>query len=199
MRQRLVLAALVPAVVTLAGMSTASAAPVSGAPANAHGQCVSESAKVGSPGGRSAVAKHKGTCTPPLTCAESGAVDRDSARNTVTVSAKPATLGSSLECATGIRVVEGLTTISFDYEPGADTVTCGNGAPRLFVVIDDGDETTDDVVENTHDGNADCIDGAVSYTIQTSGTVTKVGFVHDIGTGSVTYSNAKIGGVTLNI
>jgi hypothetical protein len=126
-------------------------------------------------------------------------VHRDSAANTVEVSASPATAGSSLECATNIAVTGGLSTVTFSYEAGEETQTCGNGVPRLFVVIADTDEDTKDITENTHDFNLDCGDGEVTYTIQASGTVAKVGFVFDALEGSVTYSKATVGGVTLDI
>ena len=206
MRQRLVLAALVPLVLALGGIGTASAAPTIGDTPVNHGQCVKESPQPHSKGGRSATAKSKVPCTPPppLTCTENqnptdaDTVIRDSANNTVTItgSGDPSP-GSSLECETSIPVTAG-QTISFSYTMGAGTSPCGGGVPRLFVVFADG--TTS---ENTINSDPECANstpGAVSYTLTNSGTVTAVGFVYDRGdAGSVTYSNAKVGGVTLDI
>jgi hypothetical protein len=198
LRHRLALAALVPVVLALGGMSTAQAAPTSGAPANTHGQCVSESAKAGDQG-RSAVAKKKGTCTPPLVCTRNGDVELDSARNTVAVTDVDAPTpeefgGSSLQCEADLTVVAG-DRITFDYT--IENGSCGGGIPRIYVVID-GD------YYNTFDGNpGQCgVNGTVTYTISVSGTITEVAFVSDRQDGAystVTYSNAKIAGLTLNI
>lgn len=196
MRRRLALTALVPVVLALGGMSAAQAAPFSGAPSNAHGQCVSESAKAGGQGGRSTVARDKGTCTPPLACTENNDVDRDSRTNTVTIAGSPATLGSSLECETDIEVTAGVSAVSFTFDFADENQTCGGGVPRLFVVIDE-------VYYNTNDGDPECTraDGdTITYTIPVTGTVTQVGFVYDENdTRSVTYSDATVAGVTLNI
>jgi len=200
LRHRLVLAALVPAVVVLGGLTTAQAAPTSGAPSNAHGQCVSESPKGGGQGGRSAVARTKDTCTPPLVCTENedtpGTVTRNSRENTVTITGSgPGSPGSALQCATGIRVTAG-DTVSFSYELAEGTDPCGGGVPRLFVVLDG-------QYYNTFDGDPDCSEAngnTITYAVPVGGTVTEVGFVYDRGdVGSVTYSNATIDGVTLNI
>jgi hypothetical protein len=181
-------------------MSGAQAAPFSGAPSNAHGQCVSESAKAGGQGGRSAVARDKDTCTPPLQCTENedapGTVTRNSRNNTVTVTGSgPGSAGSNLACATNIEVTEG-ETLSFTYELGANTDPCGGGVPRMYVLVG----TT---YYNTIDGDPECseADGnTITYTIPVTGTVTEVGFVYDRGDeGSVTYSDATVGGVALNI
>ena len=192
MRHRLVLAALVPVVVALGGMSTASAAPWAGTPTN-HGQCVSESPQ----GSRSVTAKSKDSCTLPLRCEENedtpNTVTRDSAKNTVTVAGSGAgSAGSNLACATNIAVSAG-DTITFDYDVTGAPDVCGGGVPRVYVVIGG-------TYYNTHDDNPGCLPGEVTYVIPVSGTVTEVGFVYDRGdSGSVTYSNTKIGGVALNI
>jgi hypothetical protein len=206
-RHRLVLAlvpvVLVPVVLALGGVSVAQAAPFSGAPANAHGQCVSESSNAAGQGGRSAVAKQKGSCTPPLVCTENESpgggdtVIRNSRENTVTVSGSGnPSPGSSLECATGIPVTGGESTVRFTYALGEGTDDCGGGVPRMFVVIDG-------QVYDTITGDPECSEAVgttVTYTIPVTGTVTTVGFVYDRQDfGSVTYSDATIGGVSLNI
>jgi hypothetical protein len=194
LRHRLVLAALVPVVVALGGLGTAHAAPSSGTVAN-HGQCVRESPQSHGAGGRSATAKSKGSCTLPLSCVENNDVQLDSARNTVTVSGSPDTDGSSLECAANIAVRAG-DTVSFTYELGDDTDDCGGGVARMFVVIGG-------KYYNTIDGDPECDNATgntITYEIPVTGTVTQIGFVYDrADEGSATYSNAKIGGVTLNI
>lgn len=200
MRHRLALAALVPVVVALGGIGTAHAAPSSGAaPAN-HGTCVSESPQTG-PGGRATTAKDKNACPVPLVCRENEAgqntVVRNRADDEVTIFGSGAgTAGSSLECRTSIPVVTG-DTISFSYELGEDTDPCGGGVPRLFIQFEDG------TYENTINSDPQCAaqdDGTVEYTILGTGTVIQVGFVYDRGdTGSVTYSDAVVGDVTLNI
>jgi hypothetical protein len=207
-RQRFVLAALVPVVVALGGIGTASAAPTAGDTPVNHGQCVKESPQPTGKGGRSAAAKSKVPCTPPtpLTCIENedtpGTVTRDSANNTVTISGSGGTpeepsAGSSFECATDIAVTAG-QTISFSYTLGAGTSPCGGGVPRVFVLFADG--TTS---ENTVDIDPQCENsppGTVTYTLANSGTITTVGFVYDRqDLGSVTYSNATVGGVTLDV
>lgn len=199
MRHRLALAALVPFVVVLGGVSTAQAVPTSGAPNNAHGQCVSESAKAGQ-GGRSAAAREKGNCTPPLVCTENGNVELDSRRNTVTITgtgpySEPDSVGSSLECGTDIDVEAG-DEVSFTYELGEGTAPCGGGVPRIFVVVG-GNNYNNTILDPTC---ADADGNTVTFTIPENGTVTQVGFVYDRGdTGSATFSKATVGGVTLNI
>jgi hypothetical protein len=200
LRSRLALAALVPVVVALGGMSTASAAPSSGmTPAN-HGQCVKESPQPTGAGGRSATAKSKSSCTLPLSCVENedigDAVTRNEAENTVTIDATgEGVLGSSLQCAARIPVTAG-DTITFEYELGEDTAACSGGVPRVYVVIGG-------TYYNTFDGDIDCseqVGDRITYTLPVSGTVTEIGFVYDRGDeGSVTYSKATIGGATLNI
>jgi hypothetical protein len=201
-RHRLVLA-LVPVVLAFGGASVAQAAPTSGAPANAHGQCISESPKPAGQGGRSAVAKEKGSCTPPLVCTENESpaggdtVVRNSRENTVTVSGSGnPSPGSSLECATSIPVTGGVSTVRFTYALGEGTDDCGGGVPRMFVVIGG-------KVYETINWDPECSQAAgstVTYTIPVSGTVTTVGFVYDRqDVGSVTYSNASVGGLELNI
>ena len=199
MRQRLVLAALVPVVVALGGIGTAHAAPYSGAPANAHGQCVSESPHAAGKGGRSATATSKGSCTPPLRCEEKEGGDntvvRNSAANAVTITGTNG-LGSSLECQTDISVVAGQkVTVSSTVSGGA---VCGAGSPRLFVGFEDAALTD----ENTFDGNpGQCGEnGTVTYTVKATGTVNEVYFVYDNSAGgTVTFSNAKVGDLTLYI
>lgn len=199
MRYRIALAAAVPAAVILGGLGTAHAVPTVGdAPAN-HGQCVSDSAKPAGKGGRSEVARAKGTCTVPLVCTENedgeDTVVRDETNNTVTVTGSgPGSAGSSLACATDIEVVPG-TVVSFTYTlDGTEGAPCTGGVPRVYVLIG----TT---YHNTHDANPDCRpDGTVSFSIPEGGTITEVGFVYDRGdTGSVTYRNTTIGGIALNI
>ena len=196
MRHRLVLAALVPAVVALGGMSAASAAPMSGTSGGTaanHGQCVSESPQ----GSRSVTARSKGSCTVPLRCEENedtpNTVTRDSANNTVTVAGSgPGSAGSNLACATDIAVTAG-DTVTFDYDVTGAPDVCGGGVPRIYVLIAG-------TYYNTQDGNLGCLPGTVTYAIPVSGTITEVGFVYDRGdTASVTYSNTKIDGVALNI
>ena len=146
-------------------------------------------------GGGSAVAQQKGDCTSQLVCTENGIVVRDSATNTVTFTGN-ATGGSSLECATSIQVVAGQSTVTFTYEFAEGTDPCGGGVPRLLVVIDGQYYTT-------FDGDTDCSEAngsTIAYTIPVTGTVTRVGLVYDRGdSGSVTYSNATVGDVTLYI
>ena len=202
MRKRLALLVLTPLVLTLGGPSTASAAPTSGAPANAHGQCVAESAKSGGAGGRSTIARKKGTCTPPLRCteteAEPGTVTRNSRKNTVTVAGSgPGSAGSNLACATRIAVSTG-DTVTFDYDITGAPDVCGGGVPRIYVLIDGKHYNTHD--DDAGVPNPDCLPGKVTYEIPVNGTITEVGFVYDRGDNfSVTYSNTKIDGVTLNI
>jgi hypothetical protein len=193
MRRRLVITAAIPlAIIGFGGMAPALAAP----PAN-HGQCVSSTPKPDGSPGRSVVAKNKSACTVPaplpLKCVEYGTVELDSATNEVTVTGSPATLGSSLTCVTNIDVVAG-NTISFNYTLGEGTDPCGGGVPRMYAVIDGiGYNTFDD------DPN-ECDDDTGSLVLPVGGTVTEVGFVYDRGDlGSVTYSNAKVGTVTLDI
>jgi hypothetical protein len=193
-RLRLALAALVPVVVALGGMSTAQAAPTVGDTPVNHGSCVSEAPQHGAQGGRSGAARSTSSCTVPLRCVENedtpGTVTRHSATNTVTVAGSGAdSAGSDLTCATSIAVTTG-DTVTFDYT-GVDA--CGGGVPRVYVVIAG-------KYYNTHDDNPDCLPGTVSYSIPVSGTITEVGFVYDRqDTGSVTYSNTAIDGVPLNI
>jgi hypothetical protein len=176
------------------GTTAAQAAPEA-APAN-HGQCVSSSDKPSSEGGRSGIARDKGGCPAPLTCTTSGNVVLDSATNTVKITGTgPGTAGSSLECATNIPVTTG-QQVTFNYELGAGTNPCGGGVPRMFVLING-------TYYNTIDSDPECSSqapGTVTFTIPVTGTVTSVGFVYDRGdTGSVTYTNATVGGVVLDI
>jgi hypothetical protein len=125
-----------------------------------------------------------------------GTVARNSRENTVTITGSgPGSLGSALQCATDIRVTAG-DTVAFSYELAEGTAPCGGGVPRLFVVI--GGQ-----YYNTLDGEPDCSEAhgnTITYAVPVGGTVTEVGFVYDRGdAGSVTYSDATIGGVTLNI
>jgi hypothetical protein len=125
-----------------------------------------------------------------------GTVTRNARENTVTITGSgPGSLGSALQCATDIRVTAG-DTVSFSYELAEGTDPCGGGVPRLFVVIDG-------QYYNTFDGDPDCSEAngnTITYAVPVSGTVTEVGFVYDRGDfGSVTYSNATVGGVALNI
>jgi hypothetical protein len=199
LRHRIAFAALIPLAVALTGIGTAQAAPPTSGPAN-HGQCVSESPRPDGPGGRSATAKSKSTCTLPLTCVENeggeDTVVRDSRANTVTIAGSgPGSAGSSLECTTNIRVEAG-DTVSFTYALGSNTVPCGGGVPRMFVIVDgDPYETINwDPECSQANGNT------VTYTLPEGGTVTQVGFVYDRGDfGSITYSDATVGGVALNI
>ena len=199
MGKRLAVVAVFFLVAALGGLGTAQAKPDAGK-AN-HGQCVSSSPQPDGKGGRSATAQEKGACTPELVCTENentpGTVTRNSPENTVTISGSgPGSAGSSLECGTSIDVVAGESTVTFTYELGAGTAPCGGGVPRIFIVID-GD------YYNTIDGDPECSEAngnTVTYTIPVTGTVTQVGFVYDRGdTGSVTYSDATVGDVTLNI
>jgi hypothetical protein len=195
MRSRFALAAVVVLIAALAGVGTAQAKPTAGQ-AN-HGQCVSSSPQPDGKGGRSAVAHQKGSCTPQLACTENGIVVRDSATNTVTITGTGAgTPGSSLECTTSIQVTGGESTISFTYDFADGTDPCGGGVPRLFVRIGE-------TYYNTFDDDSDCseADGnRITYTIPVTGTVTQVGFVYDRGdNGSITYSDATVGGITINI
>lgn len=169
-----------------------------------HGQCVSSSARPDGAGGRSAVARDKGPCDGPgaqLVCAQNGpagTVVLDSRLNTVTITGSgPGSLGSSLECTTSIPVTAG-QTLSFTYTLGAGTAPCGGGVPRMFAVLaPDGGGAP--ITVNTFD-NGTCDPSTGSVTFAQSGTVTTVGFVYDRGDlGSVTYSNATLGGVPLNI
>ena len=161
---------------------------------------MSESPKAGGSGGRSVVARTKDTCRPPLLCTENentpGTVTRTSRKNTVTVTGSgPGSAGSALQCATDIAVTAG-DTVSFSYELAEGTDPCGGGVPRLYVLIGD-------TYHNTFDGDTDCSEAngsTITYRIPVRGTVSEVGFVHDRGDfGSVTYSDATVGGVTLNI
>jgi hypothetical protein len=203
LRHRFVFAAVFTAGVALSGIGTAHAAPVGATDTANHGQCVSNSPQPSGPGGRSVVAKDKSTCGnshPTLTCTENedggNTVVRNSADDTVTITGSGAgSAGSSLECTTAIPVTAG-QTVSFSYTLPPGTNPCGAGVPRLFVVIGGS-------YYNTIDADPECAHqtpGTVTYTIPVTGTVTQVGFVYDRGdTGSVTYSNATIGGVALNI
>jgi len=176
------------------GTTAAQAAPEA-APAN-HGQCVSSSEQPSGAGGRSEIAQDKSGCPAPLTCTATGTVALDSATNTVKVTGTgPNSAGSSLECATSIPVTSG-QQVTFNYVLGDGAAPCGGGVPRLFVQING-------TYYNTIDGNPECAGqapGTVTYTIPVSGTVTSVGFVYDRGDfGSVTYTNATVGGVVLDI
>ena len=192
MRHRLALAALVPVVLALGGMGTAQAAPSAGTAVN-HGSCVSESSQ----GARSAAARSTDSCTVPLRCEENedtpGAVTRDSKNNAVTVAGSgPGSDGSNLACATNIQVSAG-DTVTFDYDVTGAPDVCGGGVPRVYVLIAG-------TYYNTHDGNVGCLPGTVTYSVPKSGTITEVAFIYDRGDAfSVTYSNTKIDGVTLNI
>jgi len=68
--------------------------------------------------------------------------------------------------------------------------------PRLFVVI--GGQ-----YYNTFDGDPDCGEAhgnTITYALPVGGTVAAVGFVYDRGdVGSVTYRDATVAGVTLDI
>jgi hypothetical protein len=176
------------------GATPATAAPES-APAN-HGNCVSGSEKPDGPGGRSEVAKQKGDCPAPLTCVSIGLVEVNSPADEVTVTGTgPGTAGSALQCETSIDVTAG-DTASFTYVLGEGTDPCGGGVPRLYFLIDG-------TYYNTIDGDPECSQAAgntVTYTFPVTGTVTEVGFVYDRGdNGYVTYSDATVGEVTLNI
>jgi hypothetical protein len=139
------------------------------------------------------------TSTPqPLECVENetGAdtVQRDSAANTVTViGSGPGSPGSALQCAVSIEVAAD-QTISFSYTVGEGTAPCGGGVPRMYVLIDG-------TYYNTFDDDPnECSATVGSLELPVGGTVTEVGFVYDRGdTGSVTYSNAMVGGVVLDI
>jgi len=209
LRSRIILAVVPAAALVFAGIGTAQAVPTAGDKAGNHGQCVSQSAQPAGKGGRSATARPGGSCTVPatLTCVENealpGTVVRDSSQDTVTIAGSPGTDGSSLECDTAIVVNQG-DIISFTYALGEGTAPCGGGVPRMFVAIDGAySNPIDGTRYNTIDGDPECsqADGnTVTYVLPAGGTVTQVGFVYDRGdTGSVTYSNAKVGGVSLNI
>jgi hypothetical protein len=192
----------------------AAADPPDDRPMN-HGQCVSSSEQPDGEGGRSEVARGNEQCPKPggepepepdpepLVCTENGNVDLDSAANTVTISSGVPE-GSSLECETTIEVVEG-DTLTFTYS--LEGATCGGGVPRLFIEMDDGTfhNTFDDYGPNPLEGACgegavgEATEGTVTYTIVDPGTVTAVGFVYDVGTGSVTYSGAELAGETLDI
>ena len=193
MRSRLTLAALVLVALAAGGAGTAQAKPSASDKPGNHGQCVSSSPQPDSKGGRSVVAKNRSTCTPQLACEVIGDVRLDSARNTVAVTdADPA--GSALQCAADIAVTAG-DLITFDYT--IENGSCGGGIPRIYVVIGG-------TFYNTFDDQpGQCgVGGSVTYAIPATGTVTEVGFVSDSRTGldsTVTYRNAKIDGVTLNI
>ena len=201
--RRLALLAIFFVVAALGGLGTAQAKPMEGGPSN-HGQCVSNSAQPSGKGGRSEVAKQSSECAKPpaqLDCVENentpGTVDLDSDENTVTVTGSgPGSLGSSLACETAIPVVAGESTVTFTYTLGEGTDPCGGGVPRMYVLING-------TYYNTIDGDPQCEDAAgntVTYTIPVTGTVTEVGFVYDRGdNGSITYSDATVGNVTLNI
>jgi hypothetical protein len=176
------------------GTTAAQAAPES-APAN-HGNCVSGTENPDGPGGRSEIAKDKSECPAPVSCTTIGLVDLDSANNEVTVTGTgPGTAGSALQCETSIDVTAG-DTASFTYELGEGTDPCGGGVPRLYFLIDG-------IYYNTIDGDPECSEAAgntVTYTFPVTGTVTEVGFVYDRGdNGSVTYSDATVGDVEINI
>jgi hypothetical protein len=190
--------------VTLGGVGTAQAVPNARVAPAHHGPCVSASAQPGGTGGRSTVAKEKNTCgnsRPTLSCTENedgdNTVIRNSAKDTVTITGSGSgSAGSALECTTDIPVTAG-QAVSFAFTLGAGTAPCGGGVPRVFVVIGD-------AYYNTIDGDPQCehsgADGTVTYALPVTGTVTRVGCVYDRGdTGSVTYSNATVGGVPLNI
>jgi hypothetical protein len=197
MRRRLVFTAVIPlAVVGFGGVGSASAAPP--APTTNHGQCVSSTPTPSGSPGRSVVAKNKKGCTTPvrrpLVCEVIGTVERDRGANEVTVTGTgPGSDGSALQCTTDIDVSAG-DTISFDYTFGENTDPCGGGVPRLYAVIDG-------KYFNTFDDNPnECEATTGSFTLPVTGTVTEVGFVYDRGDfGSVTYSNAKVGSVVLDI
>ena len=176
----------------LAPVSTAQADKPS--PTENHGQCVSSSPQPSGPGGRSGVAKDKNSCPAPVPCRITGTASFDSATNTVTATGTgPDSAGSSVQCTTSIPVTEG-DTISADYVFAPGTATCGGGVPRLYVLIDG-------TYYNTFDDNPNtCEAGTTELVLPVSGTVTEVGFVYDRGdAGTVTYSNATIGGTVLDI
>ncbi len=183
------------------GFAILAIAPAQAAPEKQnHGQCVSQSAKA-EKGGRSAVAKDKAACQEQatrLTCNENetggDTVQLNSASDTVTITGSgPGSAGSSLECVTNIPVEAG-ETISASYSLAPGTDLCGGGVPRMFVVIDGEYYNTFDDHPN------DCEPTTTSLVLPVSGTVTQVGLVYDRGDfGSVTYSNARVGGVILNI
>ena len=136
----------------------------------------------------------------PLTCVENedggDTVKLDSEADTVTITGSgPGSAGSSLACETDIAVTAG-DTATFTYQLGAETSPCGGGVPRMYFLIDG-------IYYNTIDGDPECseADGnTVTFTFPVTGTVTEVGFVYDRGdTGSVTYRNATVDGVTLDI
>jgi hypothetical protein len=194
MRRRLAITAAIPlAIIGFGGMAPALAAP----PAN-HGQCVSSTPKPEGSPGRSVAAKNKNSCTTPvatpLKCTAVGEVTRNRAADTVMVTGTGlGSDGSALQCATDIAVAAG-DTITFDYSLGEDTDPCGGGVPRLYALIDGTYYNTFDDDPNT------CDDATGSLVLPVGGTVTEVGFVYDRGDfGSVTYSNAKVGTVTLDI
>lgn len=185
------------------GLSAAGPALAKPAPADNHGQCVSNSAQPDGAGGRSATAQDKNACQvpAPLVCTEnddpSDPVDnvhRNSEENEVTIiGSGPGSAGSSLECETSIEVAAG-DTISVDYVFGNSTADCGGGVPRMFVVIDGQYYNTFDDNPNT------CEEGVSTLVLPVGGTVTQVGLVYDRGDGGVvTYSNATVGGVVLDI
>lgn len=176
--------------------STSQATPASDNP----GQCVKASEQPSGKYGRSEAAKActaRSSSPAPLECVENGNVDVDEGANTVTVSGydnpDPAQYdGSSLECSASIPVSAG-DSISFDYTFGAGTAPCGGGVPRMFVVIDGSYYNTFD------DDPNECDSATGSYTLPVGGTVTQVGLVYDRDyTGSVTYSNVKVGTQTLD-
>lgn len=199
--RRLALVTVVPLAVL--GLGAATPALAKPSPETNHGQCVSSSPAPQGKGGRSAVAKDKDACRPPapLTCVEnddpSDGVDnvqRDSTTNSVTISGSgPGSAGSALQCETNI-VVQAGDTISVDYVFGPGTAPCGGGVPRLYVLIGG-------TYYNTFDDNPNtCEAASSSLVLPVGGTVTEVGYVYDRGdTGSVTYSNATVGGVVLDI
>jgi len=101
---------------------------------------------------------------------------------------------TSVEAANLGMTVEAGTEVSFTPDLGAG-VTCGGGAPRVFVQVAE-------TVYNSFDGNPNQCggpDGVVRFTIPTSGTITYAGVVFDNGQqGEVKISDLTIGEEKVN-
>lgn len=101
---------------------------------------------------------------------------------------------TSLEAANlGMDIPFG-APVSFKYVLG-DGVTCGGGAPRVFVEVGG-------VYFNSFDGNPDQCggeDGVVTFTVGAAGTIGHAGVVFDSGQqGTVTVKNLKVNGTLID-
>lgn len=127
----------------------------------------------------------------PVNAKSCGASDRSDVKvnkktDTVTVYADPSTAGNNFYCYTDIPVVAG-DEVSFTF-----IGTCGGGVPRVFLQFDGGMAAGENTFDTGTCTMTSTSGGTASYTVTKAGTITAFAMIHDVLTGSTTYSNLVI-------